>query len=333
MATLRVMTWNVENFFPAGSKDGPPTQAIFDDKIKVLRTTIQAQDPDVVALQEVGGQGPLDELRAALGANTYPASRLSAFPDPRGIRTAFISKLPILTSAEVVDFPTNAATKISAPDGDGHLAPVTRLSRGALSIDVQKGGRTFEIITTHLKSKLLSYPRPHGHSSFTPKNEDERTEIGGVALLKRAAEAATLRIHVNARLKGSADKPLILLGDLNDGTEAQTTQLLYGPEGSQIGTGAFDKDDQGDDVRLFNLAPCIPAARRFSRRNAGVNELIDHILASVELFSRSGQHRTLPVVDSIIDYADSLPTVNNDPSPRKNSPFPDHAPVVATFQI
>jgi hypothetical protein len=147
------MTWNIENFFPAGSKYGPPTVAIYKDKLEVLRRTIEAQDPEVVALQEVGGQDQLDDLQAA------------------------------------------------------------------------------------------------------------------------------------------------------------------------------------DAARLFNLAPCIPAERRFSRRNAGVNELIDHILVSQELVPLVGKHRSLPVVDSVVDYHDDLQTVTADPGPRKSSPFPDHAPVVATFEI
>ena len=39
---------------------------------------------------------------------------------------------------------------------------------------------------------------------------------------------------------------------------AATTQILLGPPGSEIGTGGFDRPDQGDAERLWNLAPLLP---------------------------------------------------------------------------
>jgi hypothetical protein len=69
-------------------------------------------------------------------------------------------------------------------------------------------------------------------------------------------------------------------GDLNDEPEAATTQILYGPPGSEIGTGGFNQPDQGDGQRLWNLAARIPEPERYSRIYRGRRELIDHILAS-----------------------------------------------------
>ncbi|ACV78973.1 hypothetical protein Namu_2623 [Nakamurella multipartita DSM 44233] len=37
------------------------------------------------------------------------------------------------------------------------------------------------------------------------------------------------------------DRRLVVLGDLNDTEQAVTTQLLYGPPGSQDGTGGFSR--------------------------------------------------------------------------------------------
>jgi hypothetical protein len=55
------------------------------------------------------------------------------------------------------------------------------------------------------------------------------------------------------------------LGDLNDEVEAATTPHLTGPPGSEIATTGFDRPDNGDAQRLWNLAPRIPAEQRFSR--------------------------------------------------------------------
>jgi hypothetical protein len=51
---------------------------------------------------------------------------------------------------------------------------------------------------------------------------------------------------------------VVVLGDLNDEPEAATTQLLQGPPGSEIGTAGYDRPDQGDGQRLWNLAARIP---------------------------------------------------------------------------
>jgi len=71
-------------------------------------------------------------------------------------------------------------------------------------------------------------------------------------------------------LEGNAQDALILLGDMNDVTDAATTQILQGPSGSAINIGGFNRRDKGDDTRLFNLAPLIPEERRFSRIHEAV---------------------------------------------------------------
>src|SRR5438477_12316570 len=67
---------------------------------------------------------------------------------------------------------------------------------------------------------------------------------------------------VTAALGGHADqRPLILAGDLNDTAQAATSQLLLGPPGSELGTRGFDQHDNGDPMRLWNLAPSCHRAR------------------------------------------------------------------------
>jgi hypothetical protein len=56
VAQFKVMTWNVENLFDVGDEDGPKTQAQFTTKIESLRAVIDAQQPHVLMLQEVGSE-------------------------------------------------------------------------------------------------------------------------------------------------------------------------------------------------------------------------------------------------------------------------------------
>jgi endonuclease/exonuclease/phosphatase family metal-dependent hydrolase len=149
--------------------------------------------------------------------------------------------------------------------------------------------------------------------------------------IKRTAEAVALRVKANELLEDNSIQALILLGDLNDVTNAATTQILNGPGGSEIGTDGFDRPDRGDDTRLFNLAPLIAESRRFSRINQGNKELIDHIFVSQELLP--GTPRKRPVVDSHVDIFGFLPSVSSNPRDRQGKPASDHAPVTATFEV
>jgi len=142
-------------------------------------------------------------------------------------------------------------------------------------------------------------------------------------LYRRAGEAATVRVYADTVLAGQGqDRPLIVLGDLNDSPQAATTQLLSGPPGSQFGTGGLEHPDRGDGWRLWNLAPRIPAEHRFSRIFDGERELIDHLLISHALPAR------LTSVD--VDVS-GLSSIGVDPNARRDAPASDHAPLVAHF--
>jgi hypothetical protein len=71
---------------------------------------INQLDPDVVALQEIGGDEPLYDLRQSLGG-TYTYHAVSAFPDRRGIRVAFLSRHMLDEPAEdIMHFPPGPAS-------------------------------------------------------------------------------------------------------------------------------------------------------------------------------------------------------------------------------
>ena len=155
------------------------------------------------------------------------------------------------------------------------------MGRGAVAITVMSdAGDPVQLVTTHLKSKLLTFP----HGRFEPRDEDERARFAAYALYRRAAEATTLRVWVTAALMNDGqNRRLILTGDLNDTMQAATTQLLLGLPGSEIGTASFDRPDKGDSRRLWNLAPLMPEGKNYSRIFEGRKELIDHILVSAAL--------------------------------------------------
>jgi endonuclease/exonuclease/phosphatase family metal-dependent hydrolase len=330
MNTFTVTTWNLENLFRNGHEFGPRTAEDYAAKLDSLAQTILSLDPDVLAVQEVGGPDPLADLLALL-EDRYPHSLLSTHPDPRGIRVGFVSKLAIESSEEITAFPQNGLTKVSSVDGHGHLQEISSFGRGALCICVRPlPDWPINLLNAHLKSKLLTFQTASGQPRFTPRDENERVQAAGLALLRRTAEAVALRAKANELIEGNAQNALIVLGDLNDGTSAATTQILQGPGGSEIDTRGFDRPDKGDDARLFNLAPLIPEERRFSRIYQGNKELIDHIFVSQEMLP--GQPRRKPKVDSGV-IANPLPSITDNPDERRGQPGSDHAPVTAVFEL
>jgi endonuclease/exonuclease/phosphatase family metal-dependent hydrolase len=331
MTTFTVMTWNLENLFRPGNESGPRNQAEFTQKLDSLAAAILRLDPDVLAAQEVGSADAFGDLIDKLQGR-YAHRHLSGKPDRRGIRVGFLSKLPIEASEDIVAFPPSGLPSVPGIDRLGNLDETSSLSRGALRIVVKpKPDFPVHLITAHLKSKLLSFPSRSGQARFTTNDEDERARIAGIALLQRAGESVALRVKATEVLKRSPSEALIVLGDLNDVTDAATPQLLQGPPGSEIGTAGFNRPDQGDKQRLFNLASLIVRERRFSRVFKGNGELIDHILVSEELLP--GQPRTVPAVDSHIDIIGAIPSIGDNPSERRGKPGSDHAPVTARFEL
>jgi hypothetical protein len=71
----------------------------------------------------------------------------------------------------------------------------------------------------------------------------------------------------------------------------------------------------------------------------GANEkaqqaFVDQIFASGECFARGqNNRRQLPQVDSLIDFVDQLASMGEDPTERADEVAPDHAPVVASFDL
>lgn len=335
MPTLKVVTWNVENLFRPAQAEEHAVWERYENKLALLARVLAHLDADVVALQEVGGLEPLSDLQRQSPLAAYAHAEASLFPDDRGIRVAVLSKHAILAREDIVDFPPGPALRISGLNSAGAVEPLVRMSRGALRVQVDVAGTPVHIITAHLKSKLLTFPRPHGGSAFVPNNEDERAQVAGIALLRRTAEAVTLRMRANALLEGNGNAPLLVLGDLNDVPEAQTSLVFAGPSGSELGTGGFARADAGDDVRLFNIAAAIASERRYSRVHRGRKELLDQILASEELFAVDAQQRRQPplAADAFVDFAGQLASVTENPNERAADIAPDHAPVTASFTL
>ena len=311
-------TWNLENFFTPGGPSGPSSDAAYEAKLAGLAATIAALGPDVLAVQEVGDPQALEDLAKKLSGQGYDHLQ-TADPDGRGIRVGFLSRLPLLDVRQVATFPA-PLRPIQVDD-----TPTTEgaMGRPALVAGVvTRMGTRLDLVTCHLKSKLLTFPG----DAFSTIDEGLRARYGAYALYRRAAEAVTVRGTATELLSGQGkDRAVIVLGDLNDEPGAATTQIFYGPPGSEISTAGYDQPDQGDGARLWNLAARIPEAERYSRIYRGHRELIDHILVSHKV--------THAVVDDGVAAGPPPASIDDDPNDRRDKPASDHRPLVATIRL
>ncbi|MBT0958511.1 endonuclease/exonuclease/phosphatase family protein [Alphaproteobacteria bacterium KMM 3653] len=115
--------------------------------------------------------------------------------------------------------------------GDAGHYTVTRLSRPILKVRVPLGGATVTVFNCHLKSKLGELITPPG-ADFPPEADLTKYDAVGRAMgslraaLRRMAEAWVLRREVVRELQSG--NPVMVLGDLNDGEHAVSTEILTG---------------------------------------------------------------------------------------------------------
>ena len=306
---VRIGTWNLENLArPGPGSASPDSQAAYDAKLDTLAATITDLDPDVLAVQEILEPAALDDLVTRLPGAWRTAL---AEPDARGIRVGFLSRAALTRLAQVTDFPAGLGPVTS--DDTGRV--LTRLGRPALRTRVRRDRWTIDVVSVHLKSKLLTFPG----GRFTPRDEDERARYAVYALHRRAAEAAGIRAYVTRLLTEDPGSAVVVAGDLNDEPQAATTQILHGPPGSEVGTGGFDRPDAGDAQRLWNTVGFLDEAERWSRVYRGRREMIDHVLVS---------HPLIGAIEEVTTGAVDVESIGDQPSSRRNAPASDHRPVL-----
>ncbi|MYT24749.1 endonuclease, partial [Streptomyces sp. SID7760] len=170
-------------------------QATYDTKVEALAGAITEIGPDLLGVQEVGGQEALDDLVAKLPGSWHTA--LSNHPDPRGIRVGVISRLPLLDVKHRKDFPDHLHPIQVEDQGDDALT--SEMGRGGLAVRIEPSpGQSLHVAVCHLKSKLLTFPnKQHGTN-----DEHLRARYEAYALFRRAAEAATMRGLADELLQG-----------------------------------------------------------------------------------------------------------------------------------
>lgn len=193
--TFRVATYNLEGYLNTDSQTrrAKPAEA----KTKV-RESIRAMNPDVIALQEVGGILALQELRLGLKSDGLDFPFWEFVPGhDTNIQVAILSRFPITASRPH----TNDTFLLN---GRRHF-----VSRGFADVEIQvKSNYSFNLLSGHLKSK-----RPVGSG--------DESEL-------RLEEAKLMRQIIDERLASAPDANLVVLGDFNDTKDSPALKTLVG---------------------------------------------------------------------------------------------------------
>ena len=193
---IHVATYNVETYLDQPTETRVHVKSA-EAKAKI-RESIQAMNPDVIALEEMGDTNALLELRASLqaGGQDYPFwEQVQGFDT--NIHVVVLSKLPVVARRPH----TNDSFLL-----DGRRFQV---KRGFAEVDIQAATNfTFTLIAAHLKSRLA-----------TPDADEAEERLG---------EARVLRGILDARLAREPDAKLIVLGDFNDAKDSAAIRELIG---------------------------------------------------------------------------------------------------------
>lgn len=193
--TFRVATYNVNNYLLTPVDNRPLKSSESRQKI---RESIRVIRPDVLALQELGGERALVDLQSGLrseGLDLPHGELITAFDT--NIQVGVLSRFPIVARRPHTN--------------ESYLLFGKRLQakRGFLEVDLKVSPTySFTLITTHLKSKLA-----------TPEADEEEM---------REQEALLLRGNIEARLQANPRANLIVLGDLNTSKDTRAFRSILG---------------------------------------------------------------------------------------------------------
>jgi endonuclease/exonuclease/phosphatase family metal-dependent hydrolase len=205
--TLRVATYNVENFFDR--YDDPYINDMNQDngtkpkkwtELSALARVIKGVNADVLALQEIENRGALEEFnRAYLGDLGYrhvilvEANNSHASEYSRGIDVALLCRVPVaaVTTYQNREFPLRGDMK--------------RFSRDLL----------------HVRLKPYGFPETHIFVLHAPSKLGERR-----AYYRRLAEARESAKILTEQFAGDTNAFIIIAGDFNDETDSRSLGIF-----------------------------------------------------------------------------------------------------------
>lgn len=217
---MRVVFWNVENLFlyldewPEQSLDTMPERAwkrlsrsVYGikplRKLQLIQRQIEAMDPDIIGLCEVGGEESLRHFNQLFLHDKYSVYIQPGNSD-RGIDLGFLVRKGLGVGVSHQSYRERPLVKnlqhIELSEATGYLSPIAPLkfARDVAELRLKTTkGRELSIYAIHLKSKRQG-------STLDPQGGDWRQ-----------AEVETLRQIIQERLSQAPESAIYVMGDFN----------------------------------------------------------------------------------------------------------------------
>ena len=322
---IRIATFNLENF--DDQQGATPTLA---ERIAAMRPQLERVNADVLCLQEVHAQGAadnrtlaaLDQLVAGTQYAGYNRATTTTVDGDlyRFRNLVVLSSLPIAGEHQIRDTdgpqPSYQFATANPPD---QTADAVEWERPMLHVELLLApGRVLHVINLHLKSKIASNVAGQKVNNYTWRTPSAWAEGSFVSSMKRVGQALQTRLTVDEIFDAGAAETLIaIFGDLNAEADEVPVRAICG-----------NVEDTGNPAHAQRvLVPCqknIPESTRYSLLHLGHGEMIDHVLASRDLF-RFFDHAEIHN-ETLVDESGAF---------RTDVKFPesDHAAVIAEFRL
>lgn len=334
-ATFNLYNLNLPGHPIYSNKDGL-SENEYAVKVKWIAGQLRLLDADVVGFQECWNAEALTQCFAEAGlVEDYDI--VARTTDPEGIQVAMAVRKGLKRGEPewIETFPEDCRFENLREIRDAResvTVTISRFSRPPLRVEIQPRGRNprpprVTVYVAHLKSKgpsALSFraPKPpvlEAHASIAQSV---------VSHVRRLVEAGALRGILDDEMKGNAE-PYVLMGDLNDGSLATSTEVLTGQPGYRFieKSRAGSKSDRG----LYTVEK-LQQLRSFRhvyythvyQQNM---ESLDHILVSDAFYDHSIARKWS--FNEMLVYHDHLAI--EDPRERTRIGANDHGIIRAQF--
>lgn len=290
-ASFNLLNLQVPGRAVYGDKDGWD-QDTFGRKVDFTAQALTRLGADVIGVQELWAR---DALQPALDASVLRDTHRLLVPEDhagdRIICAAVVRADMLLGDPEWIrDFPEACVLRSTGDDPQQPEISValTGFSRPVLHLQVQPDPRTpvIHVFVTHFKSRRPAQVWRERDWYDRDIHGPHATALGyAVSTIRRTAEAAALRVIMTALMK-KTDTPVVLLGDINDGKESNTLNVL-----SEQPSYLSPLSSGGGDNALYT-AQTMQEYRStrdvyYTHVFKGQRESLDHIMFSQEFYDHS----------------------------------------------
>ena len=292
-----IATFNLYNINRPGlriysDKDGWDPAA-YQRKLEWSRRTILDHKADVWGFQELWHLGALEDIFDHKELDDYQLLVPKNHAGQRIVCAGAVRKDLLVGEPHWIEaFPEKFILQSGGDDAQTSdiSVNVDRFSRPVLHFQVQARSQSspISVYVAHFKSKAPTKVYREGWYRADDEYYRQHGEALGAAIstIRRTAEATALKMILTERMKHT-DEPVVLLGDLNDGENSNTLNILTG-QPNYILSGL---QQGGSDVDLYAVSRL---QQYRSDRNVfythiyqNFRESLDHILVSPSLASGS----------------------------------------------